>query len=252
MWRIYQAMKDRMSQYLLAETTLTADASAGDISIQVSDTTDLGYQGMNNSYPTVLFMDNNTTGQRISGGFEGTEEIDIDLIYGNNIQFKTPLQNDWLISNTAKIKRAPAGVPVDSVIVGDVAVIPKFSTVCVVPTDKSIDWWTLSGTRDTVNIDFMVYVTDDDTESATIYLLKLADVVEWILMSNLHIQPEGYTKDREVTSKAMVTRVQYSTIAKGSEFLKAATLTWNAELFFWRGYLTSQGALESPLDGPLT
>lgn len=251
MWRIYQAMKDRMAQYLLAESNLTANAHQGSDIITVEYTSDFNAEGINNSYPQCILVDKNTTGIQIPGGLEGTEVVEIDTIDNSNISLRSNLSNNWLVSNNARLKRAPNGVPIDDVIIGDLAVIPKFPVVCVIPVSKSIQWKTFSGTMETVGIDFMVYSVDDDTENAQISLLKVTDVVEWILMSKLHIHPFGFTLDREVTSNAIVSSIDYGTIAKGSTFLKAAKLTWTADLYFWRGYLTSQGVGESPLPGPL-
>ena len=251
MWRIYQAMKNRMSQYLLAESTLISNSSVGSNIITLSSTDDFEAEGINNEYPQCILVDNNTTGRQIAGGVEGAEVVELDIVYGNNIQLKAPLQNDWLVSNNARLKRAPNGVPIDDVIIGDLAVIPKFPVVCLLPISKAISWKTFSGTVEKINIDFMVYAVDDDTENATISVLKTTDVVEWILMSNLHIQPVGYTNSYEVTSQAIVSNIDFGVIAKGSTFLKAAKLTWTADMYFWRGYLTNQGVSESPFPGPL-
>jgi hypothetical protein len=149
-----------------------------------------------------------------------------------------------LTDNGSIIRRAPGGVPVEDVKIGDLAVVTKFPTVCIVPTNKSIEWTAISLSKDTISIDFLIYVSEGDTERATIDLLKLTDVVEWILMSNLHIKPEGQHQDYEVTSAAMVRNIDYGTIQKGSEFLKASKLTWTAELVYARDYLFNQAPYE--------
>jgi hypothetical protein len=103
---------------------------------------------------------------------------------------------------------------------------------------------------DTMSIDFMIYVDGADTDRATEDMLKITDVVEYILMTNLHIPPTGATKDYQVTSHAKINTIDYGTVQKGSQFIKASRITWDADMYLWRGYLTAQGELESPLDGP--
>lgn len=247
MYRIYQAVADRMEQLLLAQTTLKNNALVGTDRLIVNDTSNFGTDALQNDQPTFILMDANTTGKKIQGGFEGTEVINARDIYGDTIILKEPLKRAWNVSDSTIIKRAPNGVPVDKIILGDIEVAQKFPYISVIPISKNIEWKTLSSTNDNISIDFVVYLRDEDTQKALKKVLILTDAVEWILMSNLHIKPIGFRKAYEQTSVAMVKSIDYGTIQKGSEFLKAATLHWEASLHFWRGYLTAQGITEDLL-----
>ena len=249
MYRIYRGIKDRVENFVTAESFLSANAGAGSIRLEVQDASYFGQEAINNSFPTLLLMDSATTGKKIQGGFEGTELVYIKNIYNNIIELQAPLVRNWNVSSQSKVKRALAGIPIGKVLMGEIAVATKFPYISVNPVRKNISWRTLSGTMDKVSIDFIVYIKDDDTESATELILKASDCLEWILMSNLHIKPLGFTKPYEVTSMAMVTGVNYGTIQKGSEFLKAATLTWEADIYYFRSYLTSQGYIDSMNSG---
>jgi len=249
MYRLYRGVKERLSNLVSAKSFLTEDAHIGDSTIKVQDATYFGIEAMNNSFPTLLLMDNSSTGKKIAGGFQGTELVYLKNIYDNTIELQSPLTRDWLVSKTSEVRRAMAGIPIEKIILGEIAVANKFPYISVIPMRKGIEWRTLSGTMDKVVIDFIVYVKGEGTEESFEMVMKVADCIEWILMSNLHIQPYGMSGNYQKTSMAMVTSVNYGTIQKGSEFLKAATLTWEADLYFWRGYLTSQGISESELYG---
>lgn len=247
MYRIYQAIKNRMSDFLLAQATLTATCPSGQSHIDVDDASNFTSEAINNSFPTVILMDNSTSGKKTSSGYKGAELIDVERTETNRIYFQLPTSRDWEIGDSAVVRRAPGGVPFRNVFIGDRRVIKAFPALCVIPINKTIEWHTLSGTMDRVNVDFIVYVRDTDTEEAEIELLKVCDAIEWILMSNLHVQPYGYYKEREKASVSKVNTIDYGVVNKGSEFLKAARLSWSADLYFWRGYLTRQGMMDGPL-----
>jgi len=242
MYNIYKAIQHRMQKFLMAEATLTANASAGDGSITVDDATLFDFEGLNGHVPTVILMDNNTTGKRLGSGYAGAELIDVSSVDTdtNIITFSTNLQRNWLTSATSVVMRAPGSTVVKKVVIGDLAVIKQFPTICVVPTNETLDWFTMpGGTRETVTIDFMIYAEEGDTETATEEVLRLTEVVKWILMSNLHIQERNADSVYAVTSKAMVSNIDYGMIQKGSEFLKAVKLTWTGELYMQRDYMYS-------------
>lgn len=230
-----------MIDFLMAEVRLTQDAHEGDTKIIVDDISHFSKEAVNNDFPTIMLMDKNTTGKRVEGGFEGTELVYIQDTYANVIELAAPLNRDWTVNGLSFARRAPGGVPVGKIIIGDVQVAEKFPFIAINPVSKAISWKTLSGTMEKDRIDFIVHVKDDDTETATELVIKVADAVEWILMSNLHIQPYGYTSTWSKTSMAMIEAVNYGTIQKGSSFLKVATISYVMDSYMFRGYLTSQG-----------
>lgn len=240
MYNLYKAIHHRMQKFLTAETTLTSDASAGSSTLNVTDATLFDYEGLNDNVPTIMLMDNDTSGKKSGSGFQGAELIDVDSVDTdtNTITTQTNLSSSWLASNGALIRRAPGSQVVKEVIIGDLAVVKKFPTVCVVPTNETIDWFTMpGGTIENITIDFMIYTAGGDTETATEEMLKLTKVVKWILMSNLHIQVSGTDSVYSVTSKAIVSNIDYGYIQKGSELLKSSKLTWNGDLYVLREYL---------------
>ncbi len=241
MYSLYRSIKDRMERYLRASTLLTQNAAAGSQILHVEDAKYFGFEGLNKYCPHIILMDSRTTGERTEdGGYSGAELIKVENvdISGNTIYLQTPLKNDWLLSRTAEIARAPGEVIVNDVVIGDLQVVQKFPTVCVNPTSKSMQWYTMPGsTNEKCNIEFLVYVAGGGTEQATTDLLKLTDAVEWILMSNLHIQVSEEISQYAVTSAALVDNISYGVIQKGSEFLKASKLSWTGNVTMLRDYL---------------
>jgi len=252
MYKLYKAIKDRMERYLRASTILTDDASAGDLTISVEDARYFGFDGLNRHVPYVILMDSNTTAERLEdGSFYGGELIKVETvdISANTITFQTPLQEDWLVSNAAWVSRAPGEVVVNDVVIGDLAVVQKFPTVCVNPTNKKMQWYTMpGGTKETCNIEFIIYVEGGGTEQASIDMLKLSEAVEWILMSNLHIQVADETSEFAVVSASLVGDTNYGLIQKGSEFLKSAKLSWSGDIIMVRDYLYNKDTALYPGD----
>ena len=248
MAKLYSTVKKRLERYLTASSTLSANATTGDKSITVTNANDFGFQGLIDQYPNLILMDNNTSGEPTSTGFRGAEIIealDVDISTGV-ITLNTPLTRDWTTANAAYAKRAPAGVPIKDVKIGDLAVVSKVPTICVVPTNESIEWSAFHTSKERITIDFMVYVDKGDTERATTFLLEITAVVKWILMSNLHIKPEDDSSETSVTSYALVEDVDYGSIAKGSEFLKSSRLTWVGDIYVGRDYLYLNPPYEQP------
>ena len=252
MYHLYKAVKDRMERLLMAEVNLSQDSLSGTKKIYLESTEDFNWQNFNSKYPEIIIQDSDSTGRQISGGYEGIPQYSVVDIDGPNseITIQGSFTKDWTVANEAKIRKAPDGLLVRDVRIGDLAVIQIFPTICVVPTTKRIEWKTLSGTMDTMSIDFIIYVDGADTDRATEDMLKITDVVEYILMTNLHIQPEGATRDYQVTSHAKINTIDYGVVQKGSQFIKASRITWEADMYLWRGYLTRQGASEAPIVGP--
>jgi len=240
MYGLYKTVRDRLKRYLMASESLTADSLIGTNTVTVADSDSFEFQGLTDDYPTVILMDNETTGQRIEEGYAGAELINVSSVDGPTITFDSNLTDDWLLSKSSTITRAAGGVPVRQVVIGDLEVINVFPTVCVVPMNKTRDWYILSGTWEVMSIDFMIYVEHGGTELATIDLLKVTDVVEWILMSNLHLAPQGSSDLTNITSRAIVSNVDYGVVQKGSAFLKAAKVTWTGEVCITREYLHGQ------------
>ncbi len=256
MYHLFKAVKDRLENLLMAEENLSEDALTGTNLIKVSSTKYFNWQNFNNKYPEIVLQDGTAgcSGRPIAGGYEGMPQYDISSIdqVNKEITLKSNVEKDWTVSNGAKIRKAPSGILVRDIRIGDLAVVNVFPTICVVPTSKRIEWKTLSGTMDSMSLDFIIYVDGADTDRATEDMLKITDVVEYILMTNLHIKPEGATQDYQVTSHAIINSIDYGVVQKGSQFIKASRITWEADMYLWRGYLTAQGALEAPLDGPLS
>lgn len=247
MYHIYNRVKERMGELLMAETNISQNVNSGSKIINVEDGTYFNYEGINERYPEIAILDKNSTARRIGSGYEGVDIHNLTNAYEDTLEIEDGVSQNWTTDNDARVIRAPAGEMVRQVKIGDLAVIKNFPTLCIIPDSKNISWYTLSGTMETITIDFLLYAMAGDTEQATEVQMKLADVIEYILMSNLHIAPTGSTKAYQVTSRAMCKRVKYGTIEKGSQFIKAATLTWEADMYIWRGYLTSQGAFEAPM-----
>jgi hypothetical protein len=243
MYRLYLAVKDRIEKYLTARSSLVANASAGDDHVFVANGTYFDFEGLYSKIPYVILSDANSTGERIDGGFRGMELIKVDNVNYNNgeIKFKTNLQNSWTTANSAYVQRAPGEVPVNNVVIGDIEVVKQFPCICIVPVNKTMDWFTMpGGTRETITIDFMIYITDENSEESTLDMLRLTDVVEWILMSNLHIQVADADTIYEVTSVALAKNIDYGVIQKGSTFLKSSKITWVADLYVMRDYLAGR------------
>jgi len=254
MFHLYKAVANRMERLLMASANLSEDCLSGSNILNLSDSSDFTWENLNIRYPEVVLQDSTSvcTGKPIPGGYDGMPEYDVINVSNekNEIILDGNVSKDWLVSNSAKVRRAPGGIIVKDVRLGDLAVVNIFPTVCIVPSSKRIEWKTFSGTMDTMSIDFIIYVEGADSDRSTEDMMKVTDVVEYILMTNLHIQPVGAKRDYQVTSSAKINSIEYGVVQKGSQFVKAAKITWDADMYIWRGYLTQQGQMETPIDGP--
>jgi hypothetical protein len=254
MYHIFKAVKNRLEDLLMAEAFLSEDSLTGTSRIKLTNTSNFNWQNFNKKYPEIIMQDNTPacTGRVISGGYEGMPSYNVQSINNssNEIVVNSTFEKDWTVANQSKIRKAPSGILVKDIRIGDLQVVQVFPTICVVPTSKRIEWKTLSGTKDNIGIEFIIYVEGADTERSTEDMMKITDMVEYILMTNLHISPVGADKDYQVTSHAMINSIDYGVVQKGSQFLKASRISWEADMYLWRGYLTAQGELEAPLDGP--
>jgi hypothetical protein len=253
MWMFHftEAIKNRLSFFFLTKANATADALIGENKIIVDSTSPFTAQSVIRSLDKVIIWDDTTTGKLIQGGYEGAQILTIKYISGTKLYFEETINKNFLLSNNPVVLRAPGGSRLNSIILGDVRVKARYPCIAVVPTNVAPTWTTLSGTTDKISIDFIVYVKDDDTEDATGMLLKITDALEWVLRSNLHIAPTNAVYTFERTSKAYVTNIRYGTIEKGSEFLKAASITWEADAYTWQSFITAQGSSPTELPGHL-
>lgn len=252
MYHIFIAVKNRIQNLIMASEPLIEDSLVGTNTIKLGDSKNFIWENFNKRYAQVILQDNDSTGRRVSGGYEGMTEytiIDIDN-ESNELRISGEFEKNWTVANNSKIRRSPGGILVKDVRIGDLEVINQFPTICLVPNSKRLEWKTLSATQDTISLDFLVYIEGADTDRATEDMLKVTDVLEYILMTDLHIKPLGAEQEYQVTSHAKINSIDYGTIQKGSQFVKASRITWDADLYHWRGYLTSQGLLEAPLNGP--
>jgi hypothetical protein len=250
MFYLLEAMQQRLEFFFSTQSILVEDALAGDKVVTVDTVEQFGAEGLRKDFKNCLLWDSTTTGKLIPGGFEGADNNIIKDVAADKIFLKNPLTRDFLTSNDAIITRAPAGIKVEKIVLGDVRVNAAYPMISIIPRSKSIDFTTLSGSTDSVKVDFTVYVKDDDTQDAMGRMMKLADSLEWVLMTNQHIYPTNSQYNFETTSKAHVKSVNYGTIEKGSEFIKAATLSWEADMYFWRNYFSAQNSTlgELPLN----
>jgi len=237
-----QAMIDRLRCFFMAESHFTQTALAGDDEVKVDTTEHFGIQALRKDFKDCLIWDNTTKGRLISTGYEGADANIIKGVSNNKIFLENPLTRDFLLTNEPIVIRAPGGTRIRSITLGDIRVELKYPAIIIEPKGKTIEFTTFSGTTETVTIDFIVYVKDDKTQDSTRTLLKVVDTLEFILMTNLHIAPANSTYAFEVTSKAHVKTIDYGVIAKGSEFVKAARLSWQADMYFWRSYFSAQNS----------
>lgn len=252
MYRFAKAIQNRFDYFLMTKVNLVQDAPAGADTIYVDDIGPFTNEALHNSYPTIMIMDDDTSGRPLGGGaYEGTELLYIEdtLKPPTAIKLQSPLTRSWTVGKNAYVRRTLNNVPLGKILLGEIGVVTKFPYMSIMPKSKRLEWKTLSSTNETLSFDIVVYDTKKDTQEATENILKLADAIEWILMSKLHIQPIGYENPWEVSSIAMAKDIQYGTIQKDSTFMKAATLNYEAILHFWRGYLTTQGQTDAWTSG---
>lgn len=244
MYYILDAMRERLNCFFAARSNFTATGNMGDTFVNVDFTDQFTVEGLREDFKNVIIMDGTTTGRLIPGGREGADANTVNTITKQKIFFDKPLTRDFLLSDNPVVIRAPAGEVVQSVILGDVRVRLSYPAIIIAPRTKTIDFNTFSGTEEKVTIDFIIYVKDDDTQDSTERLLKISDSLEHVLMTNLHIAPTNARYNFEVTSKAHVRSINYGTIEKGSEFVKAANLSWEADMYVWRSYFSRQNLID--------
>lgn len=233
MYKIYTTVKERLQRYLMAESFIKEDLMAGSTVVKIDGVAmDFTSESLNDITPHLLLMDSDSTGERTQEGFNGCELLTVKNIGSDGtLTLSSPVERNWLVSNGSLVRRAPGGVAVINVVIGDLKVVSKFPTICVVPADKNIDWAALALTKDSVNINIIAYIESGNTEMGTIDALKLTDVIEWIMMSNLHLKVEGGFEPWQLTSNAGIKNVDYGVIQKGNEFLKACKMTWFGEIY---------------------
>lgn len=235
-FNLYDTVRKRFERLIMPSATLILDAAAGNTRLYCNDLSNFGEDNFILQYNDIILMDKNSTGQKTETGYFGSEILKVSGInYAQNvIELQTPLTRAWTVANQSFVKLCPSGVVVKDVYIGDINVAKDFPCVSINPVSKSTSWAFLQGTKEVITIDFSVYVKDAISGAATDDLMKLTDIVEWILMSNMHIIP----KDQEQpTSQSMVKDIQYGVIQKGSTFLKASKLTWSADLYIDRFYI---------------
>ena len=241
MARFYRSVKNRLERYLMHRQDITSNSASGTKEVYVNNAGNFGFQSLINDYPYIILMDNNTTGEVTEDGFEGAEIVKVKNINESEgiIYLQDNLENDWTVDNETYVTRCPAQMPIRQVIIGDLSVINIFPTVCIVPTTESIEWAFLHGSKETISIDFIIYVERGDTEFGTLSLMDLTAVIKWILMSNLKIRSDD-KNPFSVLSHSKINTIDYGTISKGSEFVKASKISWEGEYYVDRKYLFDQ------------
>ncbi len=251
MYFLADAMVNRLKCFFMAQSNLTEDALVGNNFVKVDSTEHFSTQALRRDLNECLIWDDTTIGKPSpAGGFIGADSNSIKGVSNDTIFFEKPLTRNFLLSNNPIVIRAPAGERVRAIVLGDIKVELKYPAIIVEPRSKSIEFTTLSGTTDTFNLDFIVYVKDDKTQDAVRSLLKITDTLEHVLMTNLHIAPSNSKFAFEVTSKAQVKSIDYGVIPKGNEFMKASRVSWEGDIYFWRSYFSAQNTsgLDSPQD----
>lgn len=251
MYELFEAITNRVRDLSMANSVLTENAYAGDDRVTVASATHFSYEAMNRSFPEILLQDRLSTGRRIGGNYENAQILRVKQVAGNTLIFDSVLQRDYLVSNQAKVKSAPFGIVINQVKIGDIEVLANIPAVCVIPVTKRNSWAYMVGTEENLTMNVICYSEGGDTEEATKVNMKLTDVVEHILMSKLHIMPTNATKTWQSTSRALVSDINYGDITKGSTTFKASRMTFTTDSYIWRGYLTAQGAVETPMSGPI-
>jgi hypothetical protein len=238
---LMQSMKNRLSSFLSATTTLTRTyfANTNPPILYVADATYFNIANIMKNYPQItIFVPNG------SGGYtkHRSEFTEVDLV-NKTITLSAAVDGDLTVGSY--VKRTPNWQEIKRYMLGDPAVIEAYPAICIVPSSKENTWQTLTGTKDHKTLNIIAHVIDDNQENSTITCSRIAEDIEDLLMGDLHLKISG----RDVsgynrTYNSFVTGIQYAYSNKG-QFLKSAQITWFGDEFWGRFYLVQPTTWDS-------
>jgi hypothetical protein len=111
-----------------------------------------------------------------------------EIVDTRTIRIGNPLTFAHLVSDNATLVKAVNNQIVQSVFIGDPAVIPgtALPAITINGTDEtSQEWMTLDSTKEVYNLEISVYVLESTQEDGYRYLMRLAKVIEHGLKANI-------------------------------------------------------------------
>lgn len=222
---IMQAWVDRIKNTLGANTELSINPTVGSKILKVVDANWFNVRQFH-YFPMKACFWSPITGITIP-----VDIYDLDLTKEpHTIELLNPLTGNPdfpTIENGYKLYRAPNYMIIQAYYIGDVASIPNYPAISVIPNSEDINFtWLPAGADHNFTLQFMAYTLNDGQEQSQIQILELARDLKEVIMSDLHINAGQNPHSPLIVFDSRVNRVDYGTVAKGSEFYKAAQINW--------------------------
>lgn len=231
------SLKNRLKEFLDSKTFVTQNyiSNTDPAIVFVDDVSKFNVTFAMRNYPQATFYFN-------SGGTDVKLRVKIKAVdkTNNTITLDSPPTQDIPIG--AYLKRTPNWQEVNGFYLGDPASIPanNLPAICVSPSSKDIEWYTLTGTKEKEVFNIFVHVLEDNQDDSTITMVRLVEDVVELLNADLHIKIQG----RDVggynrTYNSLVNSIQYGYSNKG-QFCKSAQISWFGEEYWSRMYVVGQ------------
>ena len=172
MEEVLDSVRRIISRWTITSTPLRVDANSGDTILTVR--TAIRFQAGNQC--TLISMDN-----------RGETNLYIKRIVDpTHIELVSPLQYDFPVSENPVLNKTINGLFVQGIYIGDPDPIPFYPAITVNGTGRDSEWITMDSTKEIYNVDINIYVQDSSQEAGYRFLLKMADIVQNGLKSNIY------------------------------------------------------------------
>lgn len=223
------ALKKRIERFMLADTLTTAEAYAGDTSIQIREVDcmffDIVKQYKSKPHIGIYISDSNIVSlHKVESVDRSTSTLKI-----------SPALIDDIVSGSV-VTKMPGMERFERVFIGDVETIYESPAFVIIPVSLNREWVTLpTGSDERFLINIQTLIQDDGNEESTLALLSATQELDDLLMCDLHMKVAvSLNSPSDRIYNSMVQSIDYGTIQKGTAFLKASSITWWANEYLIR------------------
>lgn len=237
------SLKNRIQNFLSYKTKIIETYYSGSTitQLKVNDVSNFNVGFAMRNYPQAIIYV--PYGGAVSSNYKKIKIKIKEVDTTNNILILSePLTLDYTIPVDSYIKRTPNWIEVKGYFLGDPTSIPatQLPAICVVPTSKDIEWYTLTGTKERESFNILIHTLADNQENSEITMTRIAEDVVELLNADLHLKIEG--RDIEGYNRvfnSLVTNVSYAYSNKG-QFCRTAQISWFGEEYWSRMYVVNQ------------
>lgn len=135
---------------------------------------------------------------------KGETPIYIDeIIDETSFSVTDPIRFHWDVGDNCIVEKTFNQNLVQAVYIGDPEVIPMYPAITVSAVSRESEWLTLDSTKETFNVQVVIYVRDSSQEGAYRFLLGMVDTIQKGLKKNFFplVGPYNTTTLKEDISK---------------------------------------------------